>query len=113
MNASAWVDPRINSVRVADVVGYLTSRGWKPRPYPRPELLVFEGPLNDDGEPIVQVLPSEESLLDYRMRVEELIAALGVLENRPADDVLTDMLTPADGAPANGADRSRDAAARA
>src|SRR4051812_17518501 len=87
MNASAWVDPRISSVRVGDVVSYLTSRGWKPRPYPLPELLVFEGPLSDDGEPIVQVLPSKESMLDFRMRVEELIAALSVLEDRPAADV--------------------------
>ncbi|HEY1375298.1 MAG TPA: hypothetical protein VGF55_00805 [Gemmataceae bacterium] len=113
MSTSAWVDPRVGSVRVADVVNYLTGRGWKTRPYPRPELLVFEGPPGEGGEPIVQVLPSSESLLDYRMRVEELIAALSVLEDRPAADVLADMLAGANGQPANGPDRDRGAAVRA
>lgn len=54
MNAGAWVDPRVRSVRVAAVRSYLLGRGWKLRPYPGPELLVFEGPVDDDGQRIVQ-----------------------------------------------------------
>jgi hypothetical protein len=99
MNRSAWVDPRIERVRVADVRDYLLNRGWRLQPYPGPELLVFEGPKDDDGEPIVQVLPSSERLKDYRMRLEDLIGALAVIEDRPAGDILTDMLA---GAEANG-----------
>jgi hypothetical protein len=60
--------------------------------YPGPELLVFEGPLDDDGEQIIQVLPSSERAGDYRMRLESLIGALGIIEDRPAVAVLTDML---------------------
>ena len=87
-----WVDPRIRSVRVADVRSYLSRRGWKPKPYPRPELLVFEGPRADNGEPIVQVLPSEERFADYQQRLVELVTALAVIEDRPAADVLGDIL---------------------
>jgi hypothetical protein len=89
---SRWVGPRICSVRVADVRSYLSGRGWKPKPYPRPELLVFEGPLADNGAPIVQVLPAEERFADYQQRLVELVTALAVIEDRPAADVLDDIL---------------------
>jgi hypothetical protein len=92
MNHSAWVDPRIDRVSVDNVRTYLLHHGWRLQPYPGPELLVFEGPADDDGEPIIQVLPSSERLRDYRMRVEDLIGAVSVIEDRPAADVLTDML---------------------
>ena len=94
------LDPRIDRVTVADVRTYLLNRSWRLRPFPGPELLVFEGPKDDDGEPIIQVLPSSVRLRDYRMRVEDLIGALSVIESRPAVDILNDMLS---GAQTNGA----------
>ncbi len=92
MSNRVWVDPRLPLVRVAGARSYLLSRGWRPQPYPRPELLVFEGPADDDGQPIVQVLPSSEQMRDFPLRVEELIAALSILEDRPASDILSDIL---------------------
>lgn len=92
MNQSAWGDPRIDRVTVGNVRSYLLNRGWRLQPFPGPELLVFEGPKDDDGEPILQVLPSSERLRDYRMRVGDLIGALSVIESRPAVDILNDML---------------------
>jgi hypothetical protein len=62
------------------------------QPYPGPELLVFEGPTDDNGELIIQVLPSSERMPDYRMRLQNLIGALSIIEGRPAVEVLTDML---------------------
>lgn len=92
MSSRVWVDPRIPLVRVAGVRSYLLERDWHPQPYPGPELLVFEGPADDDGQPIVQVLPSSEQMRDFPLRVEELIAALSILEDRPAHDILSDIL---------------------
>lgn len=100
MNHPAWVDPRIDLVTVDNVRTYLLNRGWQLQPFPGPELLVFEGPNDDDGAPILQVLPSSERLRDYRMRVADLIGALSVIEDRPAVEILTDILT---NAPTNGA----------
>jgi hypothetical protein len=100
MNRSGWVDPRIDRVTVGNVRSYLLNRGWQLQPFPGPELLVFQGPMDDNGEPIIQVLPSSEELRDYRMRVEDLISALSVIEDRPAVDVLNDILASAH---ANGA----------
>jgi hypothetical protein len=99
MNHSAWLDPRIDRLTVADVRTYLLNKGWRLQAFPGPELLVFEGPKDDDGKPIVQVLPSSERLRDYRMRLEDLIGALGVIEGRPAVDIVSDMLA---GTPTNG-----------
>src|SRR5262245_10828596 len=93
MSNRVWVDPSLPLVRVAGVRSYLLSRGWRLQPYPGPELLVFEGPADDDGQPIVQVLPSSEQMRDFPLRVEELIAALSILEDRPAPDILSDILS--------------------
>lgn len=114
MNPSAWVDPRIERVSVENVRTYLLGRGWRLQPFPGPELLVFEGPQDDDGEPITQVLPSSERLRDYRMRVADLIATLSVIEDRPAVDILIDMLaTPsANGAVENSAPGGINVSAR-
>lgn len=100
MNHSGWIDPRVDRVSVDQVRNYLLSHGWRLRAFPGPELLVFEGPNDDDGEPILQVLPSSERLRDYRMRVVDLIDALSIIEDRPAVAILTDMLaaTSANGA---------------
>jgi len=103
MNMDRWVDPRIRSVRVADVENYLLGHNWKRKPYPRPEL-VFEGPLADNGEPIIQVLPSSEDLASYQQRLLELITALAVIEDRPASAVLDDILHQS----GNGADGTGD-----
>jgi hypothetical protein len=102
MSHEVWVDPRIEQVRVQGVQAYLRSKGWELQPYPGPELLVFAGPIDDDGEPVVQVLPSSERMRDYRLRLEELIAALSVMEGRPAADILTDILQGNPGEPAAG-----------
>ena len=92
MSSRVWVDPRLPLVRVAGVRAYLLNRAWRLQPYPRPELLVFEGPTDDDGQPIIQVLPSSEQMRDFPLRVEELIATLSILEDRPAPDILSDIL---------------------
>jgi len=92
MSSHAWGDPRIHQVRAEQVRAYLLARGWQLQPYPGPELLVFGGPVDDDGQPVVQVLPSSERQRDFPLRLEELIAALSVMEDRPAAEVLSDVL---------------------
>lgn len=92
MSHLAWIDPRIRSVRADSVRSHLLKRGWQLQPYPGSELLVFGGRQDDDGQPIVQVVPSSERLRDFPLRLAELIAALSVIEDRPAGDILTDLL---------------------
>lgn len=83
-------------VRAAGVRSYLLRRGWRLQAYPGPELFVFEGPTDEDGQTIIQVLPSSEEMRDFPLRAEELIAAVSILEDRSPQDVLTDILVETD-----------------
>jgi hypothetical protein len=95
MNRKGWVDPRIDQVHIEQVRDYMLAHGWQIQPDPRSELLIFEGPLADNGQPFVQYLPLSERLRSYRMRLEELIGALSILEDRPCIEILDDMLASA------------------
>jgi hypothetical protein len=91
MNHS-WIDPRVVRVKVAGAKAYLLRHGWRQKPFPRPEVLVFEGPMADDGTPLTQRLPAAEHYTDYRMCMEDLIGTLGAIENRYAVEILDEML---------------------
>ena len=98
-----WIDPRVRSVRVAEVEAYLLRRGWKAAPSPRTQVRCFEGPPDSTDEPPVLAMPSAERGSDYVQRIIELLTDLALLEDRYAGDVLTDILQPATPAsPRNG-----------
>ncbi len=86
------LDPRLRHLRLANVQAYLARKGWKQRPFPRPQTLWFEGPLDDSGNAIVQLVPSSEGVDDYALRMEELVRALSVIENRDTQAVLLDLM---------------------
>src|SRR2546423_1551782 len=105
-----WVDPQVSEVQPEQAHAYLLAHGWEQKPFPRPEMVLFEGPLDDDGRPIRLFVPSERKGSDYLECIARLITTLAILEDRLAAEVLTDMLTPANGQPpAGGTDRGRDA----
>jgi hypothetical protein len=92
MNPWRWVDPRVDEVRVEGLRAYLLARGWKPKPHPRPQVLVFEEPGGGGGEPVVQVVPASERLRDYRQGVIDVITSLSAYEDRHPVEVLNDIL---------------------
>lgn len=87
-----WLDPRLRTVRVADIRAYLLRKGWKPVPPDRPHVLVFQEPMVCEEGPLYQFVPETEQRRDYVARIYELLAALGEIENRYAGDILTDIL---------------------
>jgi hypothetical protein len=98
-----WLDPRLSSVRVADVQAYLIGKNWKPVPSDSPDVLVFQEPAVGEDGPLYQWLPASEQGCDYIQRIYELIAAIAEVEDRYAGDVLTDILDQrATSTPANG-----------
>lgn len=98
-----WIDPRLRQVRVANIVAYLRSKGWKSVPPDSPHDLVFQEPILAPDGPLYQWVPVTEQRRDYLARIYELLAALGEIEDRYAGDVLADILqqspesVPADG----------------
>jgi hypothetical protein len=81
----------MEEVRVAQVRSYLVGKGWKLRPGRRKDAILLEGPLDDEGEPLVWQFPSHERFTDYRHCVEGLVKALEVIEQRSAEQILNDM----------------------
>ncbi len=81
-----------DSVTAERITDYLLSKGWRLVPFKRDQLLVFEGPEDDSGEPIIEILPRSEDALDFAARAHDLIAALSVIEERPAGQILDDIV---------------------
>lgn len=71
------------------VLGYLAERHWQTRCDNRG--IVCVGPPDDDGRPIVKILPTDETCSDFPLRLEELVSTLSVLEGRPAINIAREM----------------------
>lgn len=71
---------------------YLLRQGWRQKPFERKEVVLFEGPDDDEGVPILQLLPRSRTAADYQMRAEELLRALSVIENRAEAEILAAIL---------------------
>ncbi len=104
-NLDKWIDPRVKLVKAAGLHAYLLARGWKEKPYPRPQVRMFEEPPGHPGKPILQTVPAFEQGSDYIDSVVRVITNLAVIEDRHAVDVLNDVLQASeeDAPSANGA----------
>jgi hypothetical protein len=85
-------EPSIADIKPASIRAYLAAHGWREIDSPRVGLLVFEGPLDDYGQPIIQVLPESDRAIDFGLRAAELVEALSVIENRRSEDVFRDIM---------------------
>ena len=82
-------------ITLQDVTTYLGAKGWRRREaFPRPELIVFDGPEDDGGEAIQAVIPAGTAYKDFYVRLSELLGTLAVIENRSPDEIASDMLLP-------------------
>jgi hypothetical protein len=59
---------------------YVEETGWKELLYPSDRLKVFEGPLNDDGRPIILSIPIKRGFRDTDDRLLDAINLLSVVE---------------------------------
>jgi hypothetical protein len=88
-----WIDPRVASLRVADVAAYLRQRGWKEVTPDRPHCRVFEEPGTPPGQdPFYQFLPDPEHYADYGQQMFDLLTGLAEFEDRHASAVIDDVL---------------------
>jgi hypothetical protein len=90
----AMIDQRLlDTIRVADVTRYLGEKGWRRREaFPRRELLVFDGPLDDAGEPIVATLPASDQFKDFQSGLMNLLRLLSQLEERPPAEIADELV---------------------
>ena len=90
----AMIDQRVlDVIRVADVTRYLGEKGWRRREaFPRRELLVFDGPLDDAGEPIVATLPASDQFKDFQSGLTNLLRLLSQLEERSPSEIADELV---------------------
>ncbi len=88
-----WVDPRVHSLRVAQVVAYLLMREWKELPPDRPGYRAFHEPSGAmaGDRPYCQFVPSSEED-DLPLRMFELLTGLAEVENRQASEIIDDIV---------------------
>jgi hypothetical protein len=87
-------EPILASITERDVAFYLSQKGWKKAAYPRPELIVFDGPADTSGQPIKAIFPARRDLVDFQLRIQELVNNLGLIEHRDPLEIAQDILTP-------------------
>jgi hypothetical protein len=108
-----WIDPRVRTLRSADVAGYLIGHRWLEVPPDRPGFRVFQEPpgAEKDGEPFYQFVPDSEQSKDYPLRMFELLTGLAEFEDRQASEVIDDIVRSAGPGDPRGAaqDQPRDA----
>ena len=89
-----WIDPRVYTLRLADVIAYLEDRGWKELPTDRKGFRVFQEPTGElvEGKPVCQFVPDSEAIDIYPLLMFELLTGLAEFEDRQAAEVITDLL---------------------
>lgn len=82
-------------IPLSNIFRYLKLQGWKKRDdFPSDKLIVFDGPIELLNEPIQAVIPANENFKDYGIRVKELIDSLAILEERPIENIIIDIVSP-------------------
>ncbi len=72
---------QIQALRVSEVVNYLRQNHWIAASDPRPQLLVFEKGIDDQGNPIQIVLPSKDDYEDTPYLLAKAVNLVSVLES--------------------------------
>lgn len=74
---------RITNLSIQGVESYLRTTGWTKVATPtNPNALVYAGPLDIHGEPIIVVLPAHEDLTDANRRMNEVVRTVAKIEGK-------------------------------
>jgi len=73
-------DLRLHNLRVDDVISYLQETGWHRVKHPNDRLILFEGPKDDDGKPIILILPAHNWFSDSDEGIANAINLLSAVE---------------------------------
>jgi len=87
-----WIDRRVLRVRPIDAIAYMRFHGWEQVPTANEHFQMFAGPVASGGERITQPVPIIQDTGEYVQRIIELITNIAIIEDRPAIEVLDEML---------------------
>ncbi|NEQ97954.1 MAG: hypothetical protein F6K30_14745 [Cyanothece sp. SIO2G6] len=78
---------------VQTVVDYVLAHDWQPKSHPNENIRVFVGPLDDEGNPIPLILPTDDSFSDKDLRLTEAVYLLADIEARSPFDIIAAIIT--------------------
>jgi hypothetical protein len=104
-----WIDPRVRTLRLADVLAYLRQRGWTQVPSDREGFLVFQEPpgTGPEGGVFYQFVPDSEKYDIYPRLMFDLLTGVAEAEDRQAVVVIDDILRLAASSQPNGPAQTR------
>jgi hypothetical protein len=80
--------PPIQELRIAEAINYLRRNHWMAISHPNPRLLVFEKGVDDQGNPIQIVLPSQDDYEDTPYLLTKAVNLLSVLQGISFQDMI-------------------------
>jgi hypothetical protein len=88
MDATRTSKLPITDVDIRTLTAYLERTGWRRTPHANSDIVLFEGPEDDEGKPIKLILPKQNDLQDSYLRLEEAINLLAVIEEKSPHDLI-------------------------
>jgi hypothetical protein len=85
-----YADVELN-LRQKDVEKYLLCHGWQLVEHPNHKLKVFDGELDDHGQPIRLALPRDEHLRTTPLRIYQVLETVAAVEDRSITEVADDI----------------------
>lgn len=86
------INPDIElNLRKQDVEKYLLMHGWQQVEHPNKKMQVFDGVLDDEGQPISLVLPVTERFRDTTLRIYQAVQTIAGVEDRSIAAVAADI----------------------
>lgn len=88
------VSPReveLSGISRSQVIDFAKSQSWHEIEHPQRQLLVLEGPPDDEGEPLLMVLPRQDGSRTLPIRLAEAINQIAGVEDRSPYDVLREI----------------------
>lgn len=80
--------PTVDEISVHDVTRHLARMGWVRHQESTDQEFVFQGPMDDAGDPIRIYLPVRNNAISRRNRVRNALEILGAVEKKGMDELL-------------------------
>lgn len=80
-------DPQVKVPALEKVISYVQRTGWKPVSHPNQNLMVFQGPTDDLGQPIQLVLPRYTQLWDSSILLVKALNLIAEVEDKTPEEI--------------------------
>lgn len=84
-------DVFLKNLSLEKLTDYLESTGWKKVDHPNNRIILFHGPLDDEGLPLELVVPRSVVYEDALVRLAEVINTLATLQRKSPRSIVNEI----------------------